>query len=179
MSKKIITENLNNEFKKAQAENQMKINRRFANHGNNGSMMKSAVIEKNSLPNNVQRKMTKAATAGNISMGNPSFYHPLFQSTNMMLPRDRRERNEWCRHFYRVEPIIATSLDLHTEFPISEFNNVASDPYIKRFFDYMAFEKLDMINLLLDIGLEYWKLGDVFPFGQLNESEGMWERFVI
>ena len=40
----------------------------------------------------------------------------------MMLPRDRRERNEWCRHFYRTEPIIATAIDLHTEFPISDWN---------------------------------------------------------
>jgi hypothetical protein len=47
------------------------------------------------------------------------------------------------------------------------------------FFDYMSFDRLDMINLLLDIGLEYWKIGDVFPFGQLNENEGMWDNFTL
>lgn len=176
MDSKIITSATNEEFKAA--AKQFQINRRYANYGNEGSMMKSAIIEKNSLPKNVQRKMA-SGVGSNIKMGNSTFYHPLFQSTNMMLPRDRRERNEWCRHFYRTEPIIATSLDLHTEFPISDFNNVCADPYIKKFFDYMAFDKIDIIGLLLDIGLEYWKIGDVFPFGQLNESEGMWERFVI
>ena len=143
---------------------------------------KTTIVEKNGLPKNIQRKMksgfAKAASA-NIRMGNPVFYQPLFQATNMLLPRDRRERNEWCRHFYRTEPIVATALDLHTEFPISDMDNVCSDAAIKQFFDYMAFEKLNMVELLLNIGLEYWKIGDVFPFGQFNETDGMWERFTL
>ncbi len=176
MDSKIITSNLSEEFKKVKQDT--KINRRYANYGNSGSLMKEAIIEKNTLPKKIQRKMASPSNL-NMKMSNPTFYHPLFQAVNMMLPRDRRERNEWCRHFYRTEPIIATSLDLHTEFPISDFNNVCSDVYIKNFFDYMAFDKIKIIELLLDIGLEYWKIGDVFPFGQLNESEGMWERFII
>lgn len=145
----------------------------------------SSLINKDELPKNIQQKMTRnakrtvRANSAEITIGNPTFYQPLFQSTNLLLPRDRRERNEWCRHFYRTEPIVATALDLHTEFPISDLNNVCSDPYIKKFFDYLAFEKLDMVNLLLEIGLEYWKLGDVFPFGQFNESDGLWEGFTL
>lgn len=167
----LITSNVNEEFRRIK-------NSAVVNRNNGGYGIRSAIIEKNELPKKIQRKMA-SAVGGDVRMGNPTFYHPLFQSTNMMLPRDRRERNEWCRHFYRTEPIIATSLDLHTEFPISDFNNVCSDTEVKRFFDYMAFDKINIINLLLDIGLEYWKIGDVFPFGQLNESEGMWERFVL
>lgn len=152
---------------------------------NLGNLAMSSLINKDELPKNIQQKMTRnakrtvRANSAQITIGNPTFYQPLFQSTNLLLPRDRRERNEWCRHFYRTEPIVATALDLHTEFPISDLNNVCSDPYIKKFFDYLAFEKLDMVNLLLEIGLEYWKLGDVFPFGQFNESEGLWEGFTL
>lgn len=152
---------------------------------NLGNLAMSSLINKDELPKNIQQKMTRnakrtvRANSAQITIGNPTFYQPLFQSTNLLLPRDRRERNEWCRHFYRTEPIVATALDLHTEFPISDLNNVCSDPYIKKFFDYLAFEKLDIVNLLLEIGLEYWKLGDVFPFGQFNESEGLWEGFTL
>ncbi|AEO93285.1 portal protein [Bacillus phage G] len=179
MSDRIITNFTEKDFQMAK-QAASKPNGMSNNHGG-GSLMRSALLQdKNGLPKNIQRKMASPSVGmGNISMGNPSFYHPVFQNMNIMLPRDRRERNEWCRHFYRTEPIIATSLDLHTEFPISDFNNVVSDDGIKEFFDYMAFERLDLVNLLLDIGLEYWKLGDVFPFGQLNEQDGMWERFVI
>ena len=164
-NKKIIIDNLSDEW-----------NNR--NRQSTAGLMKTAIIEKTALPKNIQRKMA-SAVGTNIKIGNPTFYHPLFQTTNMMLPRDRRERNEWCRHFYRTEPIVATSLDLHTEFPISDFSHSCSDTSIKKFFDYMAFEKIDIINLLLNIGLEYWKIGDVFPFGQLNEIDGMWEKFTL
>lgn len=170
----IITTNLNEHF--TQLKKGATIKR--GNNHSSVSLGKTATIDKNSLPKKLQKKMASASGV-DVKMGNPSFYHPLFQQQNMMLPRDRRERNEWCRHFYRTEPIVASSLDLHTEFPISDFNNVCSDPAIKDFFDYMAFDKLSIINLLLDIGLEYWKIGDVFPFGQLNESEGMWDKFTI
>lgn len=176
MPDKIITNNVNEEFKRIK-DSQFTIDRRYANYNSGGSFMPSAIVDKSDLPKKVQKKMVKAANA-NIRMGNPTFYHPLFESTNMMLPRDRRERNEWCRHFYRTEPIIATAIDLHTEFPISDFNIVCKDKYISDFFDYMMFDKINMHELLLFIGLEYWKIGDVFPYGQLNESEGIWERFV-
>ena len=174
MSDRIITDNLNQEFKMAKNANNANNNL----HGG-GAMLRSSLLNgREGIPKKTQRKMA-SPSLGNIKMGSPTFYHPLFQNMNIMLPRDRRERNEWCRHFYRTEPIVATSLDLHTEFPISDFNNVCADHSIKNFFDHMAFERIDIINLLLDIGLEYWKIGDVFPFGQLNEDDGMWQRFVL
>ena len=161
------------------------INRQY----NHTGLMKPALVNKEDLSKPLQQKMKRTAmwnqyqsggiSAMNVKMGNPTFYHPLFQAVNMMLPRDRRERNEWCRHFYRTEPIIATAIDMHTEYPISDFNNQCADPAIKQFYDYMAFDQLDIINLLMNIGHEYWKIGDVFPFGQLNEDTGMWEKFVI
>ena len=169
----IITNNLNEHFNNLRKQGAV-INR----NPSGVTLGKTALIEKNSLPKRVQQKMASSVGV-DVKMGNPSFYHPLFQTTNMMLPRDRRERNEWCRHFYRTEPIVATSLDLHTEFPISDFNHICPDPSIKEFFDYMSFDRLDMIQLLLDIGLEYWKIGDAFPFGQLNENEGMWDNFTL
>ena len=105
--------------------------------------------------------------------------HPIYQGENMKLPRDRRERNEWCRHFYRVDPTVANAIDLHAEFPISDFSHICSDPSIKKFFDNMIYEKLDIMNLLLNIGLEYWKIGDVFPLGQLNKTNGIWDKFTL
>ena len=154
------------------------------NHGTKtGSKLfrNSTIVEPNSTIKQQMKKNNKRTKAASfdLRLGAPTFYQPLFNTTNMLLPRDRRERAEWCRHFYRSEPIIATALDLHTEFPISNFSHVCSDPYIKKFFDYLAFDKLDLINLLLDIGLEYWKIGDVFPFGQFNETEGIWEQFTL
>ena len=178
---KFVVGNLNQYFNNLQNTS---LNRRTINSG----FMPSSIVDKQDLPEPIQRKMKRTASttffntglnALNVKLANPTFYHPLFQPVNMLLPRDRRERNEWCRHFYRTEPIIATAIDLHTEYPVSEFNNDCPDLNIKKFFDYLAFEKLDIINLLLGIGHEYWKIGDVFIFGTLNESEAIWEKFTI
>lgn len=153
------------------------LNSRYATYAHSHSFLKSNIVDKTNLPIHVQQKMTRAASA-NVKMADPMFYHPLFETVNMMLPRDRRERNEWCRHFYRVEPIIATAIDMHTEFAISDFNITCKDNKIADFFNYMLFDKINIHELLLNIGLEYWKIGDVFPYGQLNETEGIWERFI-
>lgn len=176
----IITDNLDQEFKMQKSA----LNRRLGNYTSKNVLgVQSTIVDRNSLPSKFRKKtaftMPGSAMGVNMKMGAPTFYHPLFQPVNMLLPRDRRERNEWCRHFYRTENIIATAIDLHTELPISDFNNQCGDKAIKRFFDYMAFDKLDIINTLLKIGHEYWKIGDVFAFGQLNEDEGMWEKFVV
>lgn len=178
---KIIVNDLEEHFKQLRNTS---LNRRTVNSG----FMKSALVEKSELPKHIQRKMMRTASTNyfnsglntlNVKLSNPTFYHPLFQPVNMLLPRDRRERNEWCRHFYRTEPIIATAIDLHTEYPISNINNDCPDTEIKKFFDYLAFDKLDIINLLLGIGHEYWKIGDVFVFGTLNEQDAIWEKFTI
>lgn len=177
----IITKNLTEEFK---ALNSSPLNRYRTAFGNSKS---SLVEDVSKLPPPLRRQMKRTASSVNISglralnikLSNPSFYHPLFQPVNMLLPRDRRERNEWCRHFYRVEPIVATAIDIHTEYPVSNFSNSCPDPAIKKFFDYMVFDKLNIINLLFAIGHEYWKIGDVFPFGTLNTQDGIWERFTL
>ena len=179
----LIVDNIEEHFKNLR-------NTSITRQAPNSGMLKSAIVDKDDLPKHIKRRMKRTASsfasssmAGmnslNVKLANPTFYHPLFQPVNMLLPRDRRERNEWCRHFYRTEPIIATAIDLHTEYPVSDFNNVCSDEYIKKFFDYLAFDHLNIIELLLGIGHEYWKIGDVFVFGTLNEQDAIWDRFTI
>ena len=176
----VITTNLTEEFKQL-------TNSPFKRQASSGGLMKTALVnDPSSIPKHFRQRMKKTAAYGtnginamNIKLANPSFYHPLFQPVNMLLPRDRRERNEWCRHFYRTEPIVASAIDIHTEYPVSNFSNSCTDLSIKKFFDYMVFDKLDIINLLFAIGHEYWKIGDVFPFGTLNTQDGIWEKFTL
>lgn len=56
------------------------------------------ITDSSSLSASTQKQMKKIkASAGDVRFGNPTFYQPLFQQLNILLPRDRRERNEWCR----------------------------------------------------------------------------------
>ena len=184
---KIITDNLNDEFNNARKNNnsKTKTGARIIKNPTGVTMGKSAILDKSELPKNIQKKMASGVgfsgfnIMNNTKMLGSSFYHPLFQSYNMLLPRDRRERNEWTRHFYRTNEIVASAIDFHTETPISNFSLQCPDKEIKDFFEYMLFDKLNINELLLNIGLEYWKIGDVFPFGQLNETEGIWDSFTM
>ena len=109
----------------------------------------------------------------------PKIQSPFYQRTNLSLPLDRITRNQWCRFYYRHEPYVKSAIDLHSQFPISDFENTCGDPKIKDFFDDMVFNQLDIITLLLEIGTEYWKLGDVFPMGSVDEESGTWSKFTI
>lgn len=128
------------------------------------------------------QKMTKSAY-GNLKPGMvrqaPSFYHPLFEKINLQLPTKTREINQWCRHFYKTDGMIGNLVDLHSEFPLTGMHLTCDDPKIKKFFEILWHDVLRGDKLLLDINLEYWKVANVFPFGEWDENKGFWTRFVL
>jgi hypothetical protein len=109
----------------------------------------------------------------------PSFYHPLFEKINLQLPTKTREINQWSRHFYKTDGIVGNLIDLHSEFPLTGMHLTCDDPKIKKFFEILFFDVLRGQKLLLDINLEYWKIGNVFPFGEWDDAKGIWTRFVL
>ena len=109
----------------------------------------------------------------------PQFYHPLFEKINLQLPTKTREINQWSRHFYKTDGIVGNLIDLHSEFPLTSCHITCDDTKIKKFFEILFFDVLRGEKMLLDINLEYWKIGNVFPFGEWNEGKGIWTRFVM
>jgi len=83
-----------------------------------------------------------------------------------------------CRHFYETEPYPATCIDLYSTLPINGYTIECENPYIEDFFIRMC-KDLDLLNVLRGISLEYWKIGDVFPMGELDDELGIWKRFVL
>jgi len=129
-----------------------------------------------------RKGINKYASVGpSVSRLPSQYYNPLFEETNIQLPREPREINMWSRHFYRTDPIIATGLDFHSQFPITAFYNEMpeSDPYIQKFFDEMAFDELRLKELMLYISHEYWVLGNCFPFAEWDNDEGKWSRIIL
>ena len=55
----------------------------------------------------------------NVKNSMPSFYHPEFEPSSILLPRDYREINAWCRYFYKYDPLVSTAIDCHAELPVS------------------------------------------------------------
>jgi intein/homing endonuclease len=83
-----------------------------------------------------------------------------------------------CRNFFQLHPIVRNAITLHATYPISKLNLKCHDKKVLQFFEDMI-EEMDLMNALGDISLEYWKLGECFPFAELNEKTGKWSRVVI
>jgi hypothetical protein len=107
------------------------------------------------------------------------FYHPLFEGLNLQLPTKSREINQWCRHFYKTDGYVGTLIDLHAEFPITGSHIVCDDPKVRRFFEIEFYDVLRGQNLLSQINVEWWKLANVFPFGEWDDNKGIWTSFTL
>jgi hypothetical protein len=108
----------------------------------------------------------------------PEIYSPLFQISNLDLPRDRITMNAWNRIFYDTHPIVRNAINLHASFPISKINITCQSKKVQQFFAEMA-EKIDLYSIVYGVALEFWKLGEVFPYAELDESSGVWNRISI
>ena len=117
----------------------------------------------------------------------PSFYDPYFEPSSLVLPRDVREINSWCRYFYKYDPLVATAIDAHAELPLSKIRlhqpkceDKERALMILEFFEQMiGNDGLDLFNKLLQIAVEYYKLGNVYPYLQMNDDGTKWERLIL
>lgn len=115
---------------------------------------------------------------GSVVRVNPKPYSPIYDESYLMMPRDRREMNAWVRHFYETDPIIRNAIDLHTHYPLSKFDIRCPWPRIKSFFEEMI-HNINLHEVILGIGQEYWKIGEVFPEAELDTHKGVWTNIYI
>lgn len=108
----------------------------------------------------------------------PEIYSPLFQLANLNLPRDRVTMNAWNRVFYDTHPIVRNAINLHASYPISKINITCKNKQVQQFFMEMA-EKIDLYSVVYGAALEFWKMGEAFPYAELDESLGVWNRITI
>lgn len=108
----------------------------------------------------------------------PEVYSPLFTMANLNLPRDRITINAWCRNFFDLHPIVRNAITLHATYPISKLNIKCADKKVEQFFTDMI-EEMNLMGALGDVALEYWKLGEAFPYAELDEETGKWRKIIV
>lgn len=115
------------------------------------------------------------AGRGNTTNMMPNLYSPLFLTANLQLPRDRITANAWNRAFYETNPIVRNSINLHATYPISKLTIKCKDKKVERAYLDMA-KRVDLFNAVQQISLEYWMIGEVFPYAEYDESRNMWSK---
>ena len=119
-------------------------------------------------------QMIRMAGTPQVVRAIPKVYSPLYEMSNLQLPRDQKTLNAWNRHFYETNPLVRNAVNLHATYPISKFQLTCKEPVVRKFFEDM-FDDLNMQAVLLELALEYWKLGESFPYCELNEDNGVWD----
>lgn len=66
--------------------------------------------------------------ANTVLSGTSNFFSPQMGPDFLEMPQSIREKREMYRHFYNTDEIVAQSLDLHTELPLSKVRLAAPKP---------------------------------------------------
>lgn len=67
-------------------------------------------------------------------------------------------------------------MDIFTRFPLVGLELKSRDKSLKNFYEELFFDSLNYEQFLVDLGREYWTLGQAFPLGHFNENLGIWEE---
>ena len=122
--------------------------------------------------------MNYGGNFGQVSRVPLMYVDPLFDPILMLFPvGDRRALNERLRHYYNHHPIVGNLIDLHSEFPLSDFNLETGDPAITRYYNEFK-ERIGLLELMVDSAKDYWLLGEFFRYGNWDATSGEWESFV-
>lgn len=157
----IITDNLNQEFKRGQA-----------------NMTKQASFERQ-LPKLSSYKRGVGDGGADVRYSTPEIRSPLLNLVNFYLPYDRKTLNQWIRYYDRFQPMIGNALDMHGEFPMSDFRLIGiDDPEILDFYEEQK-ERANLVDYCFESSREYDLIGEVFGFWPWNDDDGMWDEYTI
>jgi len=143
-----------------------------------------------SMPSNIfsmsAEEIRKKATTGyavtaQTSRMAPFLWAPDMQISSFVLPKTIEEKNRFRRFYYAHDPIVGTAIDLHTRFPLSTFRLICEEDEFGEIADEYEeiAQDIDLYQVILDIGKEYWLSGEAFPYGVWNEEDLQWDSFLL
>lgn len=108
----------------------------------------------------------------------PEYHIPQLENSSLELPRYRQEIVSWCDYYYQTNELIGTAVDIHATLSVADFAISCSDRAIQQEYEDML-EQLDYTELLYEIAQEYFRVGNVFPIGNYDEDDMTWTEFTL
>lgn len=141
----------------------------------------------------VNRKLGKTASMpgnpGNRSGADISFAtgrprDPLFYWKQNNLPYDFADPDEltkirlYLRLLYASHPLIGSCVDIYSKFPLLGMELSCKDSKLTDFYTdlFLSEDQLNYPEFLIDVGREYWTVGEAWPFATFNEQLGIWSE---
>jgi len=146
------------------------------NRAINRKMNKQGALSTSTNPGNRQGAELSFAT------GRPR--DPLFYWRQNNLPYDFADPDEltkirlYCRLLYATHPLIGSCVDIYSKFPLLGMELMCKDDKLTEFYSdlFLSDEQLNYPEFLLDIGREYWSVGEAWPMATFNEKLGIWSE---
>lgn len=128
----------------------------------------------------VFKKKADLATDTSMQYGRvPLFWQdPLYDSQLVMFPEyNLPEANKRYRHYYKFNPILSSCVDVHAQFPLSDFQIMCPNEEVREYYQFTA-DRLELLNLaecsLRDVAL----LGESVFLGNWDNANLEWEEWV-
>lgn len=122
-----------------------------------------------------------AVNQGSVTFATGRPRDPLFYWKQNNLPYDQskpeemKKIREYCRILYATHPVIASAIDIYSKYPLVGMEFTCKDEALVDFYSTLFFDQLGYEDFLIDLGREYWTVGEAWPFGSWNEMLGVWE----
>jgi hypothetical protein len=129
-----------------------------------------------------KRYGSATATGGDVISAIPRFYDPMEYwdlsglPWNMADEGHRHKLHKWLRLFYATHYLVPILIDIFTRFPLVGMNMQCKDKQIEGFYEDLFIDQLDYPEFLVQLGREFWTVGEAFPLGSFDEDLGIWER---
>ncbi len=105
-------------------------------------------------------------------------FSPLWLS-NLQLPKDRATINAWARTFYALDPDVNRIISQHALLLTNIFSLTETKSHVANQFCKQQLKTLNVPGVLETIICEYFVVGEVFLYLEMDESKGCWSRLII
>lgn len=95
-----------------------------------------------------------------VSRGPLLYVDPMFDPILFLFPKDRiDEINKRLRHYYETDPIVGSAIDMHTNFPLSDFHLQCEDPRNQQYWNDFK-DRTGLLEFLRNLLHDHWLLGE-------------------
>ena len=93
-------------------------------------------------------------------------HNPFRSRQAIETPQNLVELYQRFRYYFQREPLVGTAIELHSEFPLSQFQLTHEDAVLQEEFNDIA-EDLNLFEFQIDMAMEYYLIGECLKKGTL------------
>lgn len=92
-------------------------------------------------------------------------------------PQQMAKMRAYCRLVYASHPIVGSCVDIYSKYPLLGMKMSCKDERLTDFYTqhFLEEEGLNYNKFMVDVGREYWTVGEAWPLGTFNEALGVWD----